>query len=73
MHVCQALERPLLADFVEEVATWFFCGLSRLVSLIGLAASDRHRLRHRDELGQLSEVLGGGCEVELIAGAIRSS
>jgi hypothetical protein len=33
-----------------------------------------HRLRrHRDELGKLSEVLGGGREVELVSGAVRAA
>ena len=33
-----------------------------------------HRLRrHRDELGKLSEVLGGGGEVELVSGAVRAA
>jgi hypothetical protein len=29
--------------------------------------------RQRDQFGELSEVLGGGGEVELIAGAVRAS
>ena len=39
-----------------------------------LCHSGGHRLRwHRDELGQLAQVLGGGCEVELVAGAVGAS
>ena len=40
---------------------------------VGLPASGGCGVRHGDQLGELSEVLGGGCEVELIAGAIWSS
>jgi hypothetical protein len=36
--------------------------------------SGGHRLdRDRDQLGELPEVLGGGCEVKLVAGAVRTA
>lgn len=38
----------------------------------GLGLSRRFRRRHRDQLGEFPEVLGGGCQVELVSGAIRS-
>ena len=40
----------------------------------GLAGSDVHRLGpHREQFGQLAEVLGGGGEEELIIGAVGTS
>ena len=35
--------------------------------------SRRFRHGHRDQLCEFAEVLGGCCEVELVAGAVRSS
>lgn len=35
--------------------------------------SRRFRRGHRDQFREFAEVLGGGCEVELVAGAIRTS
>jgi hypothetical protein len=68
-------DQPLSADFVEEV--WFE-GVA--VARIGgrghagerPAASGRgDRRRHRNQLGKLAEVLGGGGEVEFVARAVR--
>ena len=65
---------PLLADFVEEVGVRLRrMGSERLMSAGRSAASRWLWRRHRDELGELPEVLGGGCEVELVTGAIRAS
>ena len=36
-------------------------------------SSGRDRHWHRDQLCEFAEVLGGCCEVELVAGAVRSS
>ena len=60
---------PSLTDFVEKLA-----GLRRvMVREYAAPPSGQFRLRHRDELGELPEVLDGGCEVELVAGPVRSS
>lgn len=67
-------DRPLSADFVEKGG-----GFSSRTALLKSTAlpkdqtSGRFCLRHRDELGELPEVLGCSCEVELISGTIRSS
>ena len=39
----------------------------------GVALIRRRRRRCRDQLGQLAEVLGGGGEEELVAGAAGAS
>jgi len=46
---------------------------SRLVTSRGLRLSRRSRLRHRDQFREFTEVLGSGCEMEFVTGAIRSS
>src|SRR5204863_8393953 len=68
----QSSERPLSADFVEKV-----CGESGAGSTIGgcrtgPALSRRSWFWHWDELGYFPEVLGRGCKVELVTGAVRS-
>ena len=68
-----AQQRRGSADFVEKV-----CGEWGAVSIIGdiaraRRASRRSWLWHRDELGEFPEILGGGCKVELVAGAVRTA
>jgi hypothetical protein len=46
---------------------------SQLVTSRGFRLSRRSRLRHRDQLREFAEVLGSGCEMKLVTGAIRSS
>jgi hypothetical protein len=61
---------PLCADCVEEVselATGAGAACKRLSS------SDGHRSRWRDQFCQLSKVLSGGGEQELVASAARTS
>ena len=67
-------ERQLSTDTVEEV--WFEVIAAARIGGLGHAderrvASDRcDRRRHQDQLGKLAEVLGGGGEVEFVAGTI---
>ena len=64
-------EGQLSADFVEEVfgergvleGHEVTCGIG--------SGSRRTWLWHRDQLGKFPEVLGGGSEVEFVAGAVR--
>ena len=66
------LERQLWADCVDEV------GSSALLAGRDIGAAERgssssgRRLRDRDQLGELAEVLGGGGEEELVLGTIRA-
>jgi hypothetical protein len=68
-------ERALLPDTVEEV--WFGVIAGARIRDRGHAGERRvasarcDRRRHRNQLGELAKVLGGGGEVELIAGAVR--
>jgi hypothetical protein len=69
-------DRSLRADFVEEVGEQFEIkrsGHSNALDGEPLMVSGWVRAWHRYQLCQLSEVLGGCCEKELIARAIRSS
>ena len=59
-----------LTDIVEEVRFGSGAALRIGVRRRGCGVSRRYRFRHRDELREFPEVLGGCCEVELIAGAI---
>jgi hypothetical protein len=71
-----ALEKALLTDFVEEVGEQFEIkrsGHSNALDGEPLMVSGWVRAWHRYQLCQLSEVLGGCCEKELIARTIRSS
>src|ERR1700734_2629730 len=69
--------RPELADCVEEV--WQTKEVDRTAVLTarsmvrGGLLSGRLEVRCRDQLRQLSEVLGGCREEELVAGAVGSS
>jgi hypothetical protein len=62
-----------MADFVEEVGV----GSDASSTIVKVEASRRplrrFRFGHRDELGEFPEVLGGCCEMELIAGAVRTA
>jgi hypothetical protein len=68
---------PLWVDTVEEV--WFEVIAAARIGGLGHAgerrvSSDRcDRRRHRNQLGELAKVLGGGGEVEFVAGAVRSA
>ena len=67
---------PSWADFVEEVGEQFEMkqsGHSKAPDCEPLKLSGWVRAWHRYQLRQLSEVLGGCCEKELIAGTCRSS
>src|SRR6202047_108986 len=69
-------KRVFLTDFVEEVGEQFEIkrsGHSNALDGEPLMVSGWVRAWHRYQLCQLSEVLGGCCEKELIARAIRSS
>ena len=69
-------EVTLRADFVEEVGGQFEMnppGHSRALDSEPLMVSGWERAWHRYQLRQLSEVLGGCCEKELIARTIRPS
>ena len=64
-----------MPDTVEEV--WFEVIATARIGDGGLDG-ERHvasgrgvRRRQRDQLGEFAEVLGGGSEVEFVAGAIR--
>ena len=65
------------SDTVEEV--WFEVIAAARIGGLGHAgerrvSSDRcDRRRHRNQLGELAKVLGGGGEVEFVAGAVRSA
>src|ERR1700685_3608196 len=64
------------ADFVEEVGEQFEMnrpGHSKDADCEPLMVSGWLRAWHRYQLGQLSEVLGGCCEKELITRTIRPS
>jgi len=66
----------LVADFVEEVGEQFEMnrpGHSKDADCEPLMVSGWLRAWHRYQLGQLSEVLGGCCEKELITRTIRPS
>ena len=66
------LVRRLGADCVEEVGSSTLLAESRhWVGRARLPSSGR-RLRDRDQLGELAEVLGGGGEEELVLGTIRA-
>ena len=70
-HNVPASETSLLTDFVEEVGEQFEVN-QRSFEGRRLRAADGLmwvRAWHRYQLGQLSEVLGGCCEKELIARA----
>jgi len=64
-----------MPDTVEEV--WFGVIAGARIRDRGHAGERRvasarcDRRRHRNQLGELAKVLGGGGEVELIAGAVR--
>jgi hypothetical protein len=68
---------PLRVDCVEKLAfggamTWFVMKGGVVAAAVG--PSDRGRqLRHRDELGELPEVLSGGGEEELVLGTLGTS
>ncbi len=62
-----------LADAVEKVGCW-----QKRTFALRLGERERRLsscggLRDRVELGELSEVLGCCCEVELVAGAVRTA
>ena len=48
-------------------------GPTGLGTVVEVVASCRRWRGHRDQFGELAEVLGCGCEVELVAGPVRSS
>lgn len=54
-------------------SAWRAAAPGKLTLVGGAGALCRLRCRHRDELGELPEVLGGCCEMELVAGAVRSA
>jgi len=68
-------QQPQWGDTVEEV--WFGVIAGARIRDRGHAGERRvasarcDRRRHRNQLGELAKVLGGGGEVELIAGAVR--
>ena len=70
-----SLVGPQWGDTVEEV--WFGVIAGARIRDRGHAGERRvasarcDRRRHRNQLGELAKVLGGGGEVELIAGAVR--
>ena len=69
-------KRRLGVDFVEEVGEQFEMnrpGHSKDADCEPLMVSGWLRAWHRYQLGQLSEVLGGCCEKELITRTIRPS
>jgi hypothetical protein len=73
----QATERVLLPDSVEEVLVCSNRGGADRRCDHGcecrVASGRRDRRRHRDQLGELAEVLGCGGEMELVAGTVRPS
>ena len=73
---CRAPQMTRRADFVEEVGEQFEMnrpGHSKDADCEPLMVSGWLRAWHRYQLGQLSEVLGGCCEKELITRTIRPS
>ena len=48
-------------------------GPTGLGTVVEVVASRRRWRGHRDQFGELAEILGCGCEVELVAGPVRSS
>src|SRR5687768_6574773 len=69
---CDCVACRLCADCVEEVGSSTLpAGSRHWVGRARLPSSGR-RLRDRDQLGELAEVLGGGGEEELVLGTIRA-
>ncbi len=64
---------PPSADFVEEVGVTAAYSEANDDQPGHSAASRYLRCRHRNELCELPEVLGSGCEVELVTRTIRAS
>ena len=62
---------PLSADAVEKLGCFRFATSPSGRGYLSDGGCEDHRLR--DELGQFAKVLSRGGEVELIAGAVRSS
>ena len=77
-HRASRTERfQIWADIVEKVGSEIIvvpvaCGREGSDDG-GLASGGEAGRRHRDELGEFAEVLGGGGKVELVAGTVRSS
>lgn len=65
-----------MTDTVEEVADPLGLDVTsrtRCRQAAGDLFSGRYWLRHRDELGEFSEVLSGSCEVELVTRTVWTS
>ena len=62
-----------MADCVEEVGGPTFWDVARNQARVSLLVSGRHWGGHRDQLCQLSEVLNGGSEEELVLSTGRTS
>jgi len=71
------VERPLMADCVEEVGCWSGSGhnAGRVIALEGYRSrlSGQDRRGGWDQLGKFPQVLGGGGENELVACAMARS
>ena len=65
-------EWRLWVDFVEEVGDGSEAGAIVAWRRLGRSSSRRSGYWHWDEFGEFPEVLGGGSEVELVAGTARS-
>ena len=73
-HVTKHLQQGI--DFVEKLVDGRDRGRAGRALVPGPGfpfRSSRARLRDRDDLGELPQVLGGGCEVELVLRSVRSS
>ena len=62
-----------MTDFVEKVRNRTKSSRRLIAWSKVYPISGRLQVGHRDQLGEFPKVLGGCCEDELIAGAIRSS
>ena len=65
--------RLLLADAVEKVGCWQKRTLALRLNERGQRPSSYRGLRERVEFGELSEVLGCCCEVELVSCAVGTA
>jgi hypothetical protein len=66
-------QRPLRGDSVEEVGFHVLVMLwvgAATVAISGVRSGRRDRYRYRDQLGEFTEVMGGGGEVEFVSGAV---
>ena len=69
----QEADGQLSADAVEIVGCWQKRTVELELEERGHSPSSCGGLRDRVEFGELSEVLGCCCEVELVAGAVRTA